>query len=600
MASSIVIVPKKTEPGEPPKKRLCVDYRVINSLIPTVTKAHSRAKGVLTLVPLPKKDEIYARLRGSAIYSAMDMTSGYHHMELSAEAKPKSAFVTPVDKYEFNRCPFGLAQAPAYFQRLVNKVRAELPFTFGYLDDVLVYSPDVKTHFEHLRKVFQRLREADLRLKMEKCNFLKVHIQYLGHLISREGIEPLPEKLESIKQMPAPTTPKEVKQFLGLIGYYRKFVPRFADISRALTALTKKNAEFKWTEQCQKSFELLKEALMKEPILKYPDPHEEYILYTDASKYAWAGVLTQEYQYDRDSGKININHPITYVSGLFKGSQINWTALTKEAYAIYMCVKKLNYYLEDASIILMCDHLPLKKFLKRNTLNSKVNNWAVELSAHQIEFKYIKGIKNTLADTMSRLIQINPEITLPEEEEGKEYGYAIFESLPPLSTIEEIITMTGRLKPKKNIEIHNPQVIRKQAHEERCEEMIESITEIDATDTQSAAPIKPDNDPIILPDEEIKLPIEDDKLHQMQRKDKFCSNIIQQLETGKLSIGNPYYLEEGILKRYVDDQKQRFEVIVLPRDLAPVTLRLAHEEMGHSGICLTEETLLLERTKTNG
>ena len=365
------------------------------------------------MVPLPKIDEIYARLRGSAIYSAMDMTSGYHHMELSAEAKPKSAFVTPVDKYEFNRCPFGLAQAPAYFQRLVNKVLAELPFTFGYLDDVLVYSPDVKTHLEHLRKVFQRLREADLRLKMEKCNFLKIHIQYLGHLISGEGIEPLPEKLESIKQMPAPTTPKEVKQFLGLIGYYRKFVPRFADISRALTALTKKNAEFKWTEQCQKSFELLKEALMKEPILKFPDPHEKYILYTDASKYAWAGALTQEYQYDRDSGKISINHPITYVSRLFKGSQLNWATLTKEAYAIYMCVKKLNYYLEDASIIPMCDHLPLKKFLKRNTLNSKVNTWAVELSAHQIEFKYIKGIKNTLADTMSRLIQINPEITLP-------------------------------------------------------------------------------------------------------------------------------------------------------------------------------------------
>ena len=118
----------------------------------------------------------------------MDMTSGYHHMELSAEAKPKSAFVTPVDKYEFNRCPFGLVQAPAYFQRLVNKLLAELPFTFGYLDDVLVYSPDVKTHLEHLGKVFQRLREADLRLKMEKCNFLKVHIQYLGHLISGEGI----------------------------------------------------------------------------------------------------------------------------------------------------------------------------------------------------------------------------------------------------------------------------------------------------------------------------------------------------------------------------------------------------------------------------
>ena len=400
-ASPIVIVPKKTEPEQPPKKRLCVDYRALNSLIPQVTKAHSKAKGVLTLVPLPKIDEIYARLRGSTIYSALDMTSGYHHMELSEEAKPKSVFVTTIDKYQFNTCPFGLVQAPAYFQRLVNKVLVGLPFTFGYLDDVLIYSPNVKTHLKHLRQVFQRMREAD-------CNFLKVHLQYLGHIISGKGIEPVPEKLESIKKMTAPTTPKEVKQFLGLIGYYRKFVPRFADIARPLTSLTKKDIEFHWTEKCQASFELLKEALMKEPILRYPNPKDPYILYTDASKYAWACVLTQPHWHKVGEPKTTVNHPITYVSGLFKGSQLNWAALTKEAYAIYMSIKKLNYYLEDAEIILMCDHLPLKKFLKRNTLNSKVNNWAVELSAHKIEFRYIKGIKNTLADTMSRLIQIDP------------------------------------------------------------------------------------------------------------------------------------------------------------------------------------------------
>ena len=147
-ASPIVIVPKKMEPGEPPKKRLCVDYRVINSLIPLITKGHSKAKGVLTLVPLPKIDEIYARLRGSTVFSALDMTSGYHHMELSEEAKPKSAFVMPVDKYQLNRCPFGLTQAPAYFQRLVNKVLIGLPFVFGYLDDVLIFSPDIKNTFE--------------------------------------------------------------------------------------------------------------------------------------------------------------------------------------------------------------------------------------------------------------------------------------------------------------------------------------------------------------------------------------------------------------------------------------------------------------------
>ena len=236
-ASPIVIVPKRTALGKPPKKRLCVDYRVINSLLPKVNKAHSKAKGVLTLVPLPKIDEIYARLKGSKVYSGFDAKSGYHHMELSTKARPKSAFVTPTDKYEFTRCPFGLTQAPAYFQRLINKVLVGLDFAFGYLDNILIHSPDVPTHLIHMRQLFQRLREADLKLNREKCNFFKSHIQYLGHLISGEGIEPLPEKMESIKGMP-PGTPKEVKQFLGLIGYCRKFVPRFADIARPLTNLT--------------------------------------------------------------------------------------------------------------------------------------------------------------------------------------------------------------------------------------------------------------------------------------------------------------------------------------------------------------------------
>ena len=246
-ASPIVVVPKKTEPGEPPRRRLCVDYRVINSLLPKEQNAHSKAKGVFTLVPLPQIDHIYARLRGSKISSTFDLRNGYHHRELSSEARAKSAFVTPMDKFEFTRCPFGLTQAPAYFQKLINKVIKGLPFAFGYLDDVLIHSPDIETHLQHLRVLFQRLREADLRLKDSKCNYFKTYIQYLGHLVSGKGIKPLPEKLESVKEMPAPTTPEEIKQFLGLVGYYRKFIPRFADIARPMTSLTKQDVPFEWT-----------------------------------------------------------------------------------------------------------------------------------------------------------------------------------------------------------------------------------------------------------------------------------------------------------------------------------------------------------------
>ena len=148
-------------------------------------------------------------------------------MVLSEENRPKTAFVSSFGKWEFKRCPFGLAQVPAYFQRLVNKVLSGLTFTFGYLDDILAFSPDMESHLEHLRLLFERLQNADLKLKEVKCNFLKKHIQYLVHVISGEGITPLPEKLDSIQKMLLPKTPKEVKQFLGLIGYYRKFGHRF-------------------------------------------------------------------------------------------------------------------------------------------------------------------------------------------------------------------------------------------------------------------------------------------------------------------------------------------------------------------------------------
>ena len=502
-ASPIVIVPKRTAPGDPPKKRLCVDYRVINSLLPKVNKAHSKVKGVLTLVPLPKIDEIYARLKGSKVYSGFDARSGYHHMELSAKARPKSAFVTPTDKYEFTRCPFGLTQAPAYFQRLINKVLADLDFAFGYLDDILIYSPDVPTHLVHMRQLFQRLREADLKLNREKCNFFKSHIQYLGHLISGEGIKPLPEKLESIKEMPPPTTPKEVKQFLGLIGYYRKFVPRFADVARPLTNLTRLDQPFEWSDKCQASFELLKEALIKEPILRFPDPNKPYTLYTDASKYAWSCVLTQQYTHDMDNKQIVVNHPITYVSGLFKGSQLNWAALTKEAYAIYMSIKKLTYYLEDAEITLRSDHLPLKRFLQRNTLNTKVNNWAVEISPFKITFEYIKGIKNTLADTMSRLVALDPDNQLVDEPEGFEYGYYALNNIDPIKTQVEVNEMTNKM------------VV---------------TTSVDS------------------PGEDITLPIEDTKLIELQKEDKFCKNILNMLASNKLQNKNPYYVENEVLK----------------------------------------------------
>ena len=554
-ASPIVIVPKKSEPGEPPRRRMCVDYRVLNSLLPPVNKAHSKAKGILSLVPLPKIDEIYAQLKGSKVYSAIDMRSGYFHLGLSDDAKPKTAFVPGGPhgaKYEFNRCPFGLSQAPAYFQRLVHEVLKGITFAFGYLDDILIFSPDNKTHLQHLELVFQRLREADLKLKASKCNFFKKHIQYLGHLVSGEGIEPLPEKLEAVRKMPPPTTPKEVRQFLGLVGYYRKFVPKFADIARPLTNLTKLDVPYEWTNRCQEAFEFLKQMLLKEPILKYPDPSKPYTLFTDASKFAWACVLTQEYEHEFDGKKRKILHPITYMSGLFKGSQVNWATLTKEAYAIYVSVKKLDHYIQDAEVTLRSDHLPLKSFLQKNTLNTKVNNWAIDITSRcrNIQFEYIKGIKNTLADTMSRLIEITPEIKQEPEPPGQEFGYDIFETLEPIETTTHYINEL-----KEEIQIK---------HEAIPDDLLPIV---DLTESQ---------------------------LEDIQMKDKFIKNIVNRLVAKQQPEGKPYYLEGKLLKKYIYDNKQRFEVTVVAPNCAPLLLNLAHDQLGHNGTARTY--MLLKRT----
>ena len=339
---------------------------------------------------------MYANLRGAKISTTLDLWSGYYHITLDKESKDKTAFVTPFGKYKFNAVPFGLAQAPVYFQQLISIVLQDCSdFVMAYLDDIIIFSQNEEDHLKHIKIIFKKLKKADLKLKESKCDFFKKEIHYLGHLILVIGIQPLPEKLESIRSMP--------KQFLGLTSYYRKFIPRFSDMARPLTKLLAHDCEFKWTNQCDNSFQMLKDTLCSAPILKYPDTTKPYTLYTDASKYGWAGVLTQSHTSVVDGKSIAMDHPLSYVSGLFCGSQLNWAALTKEAYAIYMSIKKSTFYLTGYEITLRSNHLPLKKFLRKMTLNNTVNNWSTEIESFNINFVHISGKANVLADTLSRV-----------------------------------------------------------------------------------------------------------------------------------------------------------------------------------------------------
>ena len=204
-ASPIVIVPKKSATGGPPKRRLCVDFRKVNELQQEVITA-GKTKGQISIHPLPKIDEMYAKLKGTKVLSTIDLRSGYHHIALGKSSRAKTAFVMPFGKYKFLMVPFGLAQAPAYFQLLMNKVLHGLEFAMMYLDDIIILSKNELQHLEHPETVFSHLREAGLKMKWSKCDFFKKEIHYLGHLISPEGISPLPNKLDCIQHMPAPKT----------------------------------------------------------------------------------------------------------------------------------------------------------------------------------------------------------------------------------------------------------------------------------------------------------------------------------------------------------------------------------------------------------
>ena len=464
---------------------------------------------------------------------------------MSEGSKAKTAFVTPFGKYQFEVVPFGLAQAPAYFQQLISMVLQDCSeFTMVYLDDIIIFSRNEHEHLKHIQIIFQKLIDAGLKLKESKCDFFKKEIHYLGHLISSEGIHPLPEKLDTICNMPRPKTPKEIKQFLGLCSYYRKFVPRFSAIARPLSKLTAHDAVFVWCEQCELSFQMLKDTLVSAPILKYPNTSKPYTIFTDASKYGWAGVLMQEHTSVLNGKETTTKHPVAYVIGLFHGSQLNWAPMTKEAYAIYMTVKKSTFYITGHDVTLKSDHLPLNKFLKQMTLNNTVNNWAMEIESFKIKFVHIAGKDNVLTDTLSRLIDIDPDVELQPELKDYEFGHYTFETLPKAkgTAVHEVITSLGGV----------------------------DICEINITYNNS------ENSPY-----SVKLPLSNEKFSCLQDKDLKVGQLKQKVIQGQYA--QFYFIKKGVLYRSVVDNGHKFEAAVVPEDLIHTVLHLDHNQSGHNG-----------------
>lgn len=309
-SSPVVLVPKKNQD----EYRLVIDYRKLNS----VTKKDA--------YPLPYVSSILDRLRDARYLSSIDIKSAYWHIPMKESSRELTAFTIPGrGLYQFKRMPFGLTNAPATFQRLIDRVLgADLePHVFVYLDDIIILSADFETHLVILEKVLERLRQAGFVLSMDKCHFCRPQLKYLGYIIDKKGLHVDPEKVKAILGISTPTNASEVRTFLGMAAWYRKFVPNFAIIAAPLTSLTKKKVQWKWSDECTKAFEEIKSCLVASPVLTCPDFEKPFTLQTDASAYGLGAVLVQS-SGEEEQVICYLSRSLTPTFGQWRNCEITW------------------------------------------------------------------------------------------------------------------------------------------------------------------------------------------------------------------------------------------------------------------------------------
>lgn len=390
-SSPIWVVPKKADASGKTKWRLVIDFRKLNE------------KTIDDRYPIPNISDVLDKLGNCHYFTTLDLASGFYQVEMNPDDIHKTAFTVEHGHFEFLRMPMGLKNSPSTFQRVMDNVLRDLQnvVCLVYLDDIIVFSVSLQEHMINLEKVFQRLRESNFKIQMDKSEFLKLETAYLGHIISKDGIKPNPDKIMAIQKFPIPKTATEIKRFLGLLGYYRKFIPDFARITKPMTQCLKKGSKIDITNPNYIScFEKCKTLLINDPILQYPDFSKDFILTTDASNLAIGAVLSQ--------GQIGTDKPIAYASRTLNTSEINYSTIEKELLAIVWATKYFRPYLFGRKFKIVTDHRPLQWVMNLKEPNSRLTRWKLKLSEYNFTTVYKQGKLNTNADALSR-IEINNE-----------------------------------------------------------------------------------------------------------------------------------------------------------------------------------------------
>ena len=362
--------------------RLCVDYRQLNQ----ITKFDA--------YPMPRIEELLDKIGNAGYITTLDLAKGYWQVPMDPEDREKTAFTSPRGLYQFITM---LSGAPATFQRIMDDVlRGTDTFAGVYLDDIVIHSTSWGDHLRHLTEIFGRLKEAGLTIKREKCNFATRDCMYLGYRIGQGGVRPEQSKIQAVDKVSRPETKNDVRAFLGMTGYYRRFVQNYAMIAEPLTELTRKNmpTKIEWTGRAELAFQRLKKMLVSAPLLKNPDFTRTFILQTDASGVGVGAVLSQGEEED---------YPVAYFSRKLLPRERAYSTVEKECLAIVLAVKHFRVYLLGRSFIVQTDHRALQWLHHFKEKNARLTRWSWILQPYTFTVQHRKGQANANADALSRL-----------------------------------------------------------------------------------------------------------------------------------------------------------------------------------------------------
>ena len=376
------------------KLRMCIDYRALN----LVTIKNKRQP--------PRTDELTDRIRGAKCFTKIDLQRAYQQVRIHPPDIEKTAFNTRYGHHEFRVMPFGLTNAPATFQTLMESVFADFldKFVIVYLDDVLIFSRNDEEHHRHVRLVLERLREHQLYASREKCEFGRRSVLFLGHIISEKGLGMDPSKVSAIREWPTPRSVEDIRAFLGLAGYYRRFVHMFSKIAAPLTNLTRNEVRFVWTSVEQEAFDALKTALMNGPILIVPNDDLPYTVTTDASGFAIGASLCQ----DHGRGL----QPVAFMSHRMTGAQMNYPVHEQELLALMDSLKEWRHHLHGQRFTVYSDHISLKYIHTQPKLSKRQIRWSTELAEYDFDIFHKPGKENVVADALSRRPDHRPTSSL--------------------------------------------------------------------------------------------------------------------------------------------------------------------------------------------